>query len=516
MKQIRLSVMIGVPVLAGLFSVAMGRDANWDFLNYRWYTPFSLLHGKLLKDVLISGHATFFNPLLELPFYLLATHVPAIVAGFAVAALDGACFIPLFLMAERTLLVTDPRYRTGAAFLIALTGLLGGGALGQIGVISWDMPLGILEFSSILVLLSDQQRSLSARPISVVRPLLLAGCLAGAAAGLKLTAAVYPLGIVTALLFVSKGSLPMRALRCGLFSAGTIAGLLVCGGYWMVRLYLAFGNPLMPFFNGVFQSPWSVPGSNRDTTFVPQSWDDILAFPFLFTANSRRVAEYYFRDSHMALAYGLIPLAAICLLLRREGSALIAAPAFKFLSVAFLVSYGAWLYLFAIYRYALPLEMLAPLIVVGAIGCLPLPRKATMALAAIVLLVSQATIHAGFNRREWTPEYVSATLPFSIPADALVLMPGSAPEGFIVTSLPPTVEAMRIGSALAVDNLYTGLMASRIADHKGDIYVLYYTQNRQASEEALATYNLAIDGPSCGDIQSNVADPMQICRTVPK
>ena len=166
MKQLRVAMMIGVPILAGLFSVAMGRDANWDFLNYRWYTPFSLLNGKLLKDALVSGHATFFNPLLELPFYLLATHVPGIVAGFGVAVVDGACFIPLFMLAERTLATEDPRYRTVAAFLIALTGLLGGGALGQIGVISWDMALGILEFSSILVLLSHQQKSLSAPPLS--------------------------------------------------------------------------------------------------------------------------------------------------------------------------------------------------------------------------------------------------------------------------------------------------------------------------------------------------------------
>jgi hypothetical protein len=341
--------------------------------------------------------------------------------------------------------------------------------------------------------------------------LLLAGFLAGSAAGLKLTAALYPLGIVTALLACSQGSLCRRMVRCILFSGGTVAGMLVFGGYWMARLYLAFGNPVMPFFNGVFHSPYAAAGSNRDATFIPQDWFSALLFPFLFTMNSRHVAEYDFRDAHIALAYALIPVAALCLAVRRAADPLVALPALKFLGIAFLVSYAAWEYMFSIYRYALPLEMLAPLIVVGAIGCLPLPRKARWILVFGVLLLAQIAVHAGFNRRDWQSEYVAVTLPFAIPDNALVLMPGGAPVGFVVPSLPESVPALRIGSALAEGNRFADIMKDRIAHHTGPLYAVFYPADRNGAVAALAKFGLSL-GPSCGQIVSNVADPLSLCR----
>ena len=151
-------LVLAVPVAAALVSVYLGRDANWDFLNYRWYDPYAYLHGRVGTDLLVAEHATFYNPFLELPFYLAATFLPGIVAGFLVAFAAAAGFIPLFVVSRRALGAPAGMRGFAAPFGIALAGLAGGGVLGQIGIVSWDLALGILTLGAIAVLFHDGQR----------------------------------------------------------------------------------------------------------------------------------------------------------------------------------------------------------------------------------------------------------------------------------------------------------------------------------------------------------------------
>ena len=44
-----------VPILFGLFSLALGQDTNWDLYNYHLYNPFALLNGKLDIDFFAAG-----------------------------------------------------------------------------------------------------------------------------------------------------------------------------------------------------------------------------------------------------------------------------------------------------------------------------------------------------------------------------------------------------------------------------------------------------------------------------
>ena len=53
----------------GAFSLAGGQDVSWDLLSYRLYTPFAVLNGRWGTDVIPAGIHTFFNPLLDIPYY---------------------------------------------------------------------------------------------------------------------------------------------------------------------------------------------------------------------------------------------------------------------------------------------------------------------------------------------------------------------------------------------------------------------------------------------------------------
>src|SRR5262245_58134644 len=60
-------------LIAATISVLLGQDANWDLRNYHLYNPYAFLTGRFWTDLMPAGLQSNFNPLLDLPYYLLAT-----------------------------------------------------------------------------------------------------------------------------------------------------------------------------------------------------------------------------------------------------------------------------------------------------------------------------------------------------------------------------------------------------------------------------------------------------------
>ncbi len=113
-----------------------------------------------------------------------------------------------------------------------------------------------------------------------------AGLLVGAAAGLKLTGAIYGVGLLAAAL-AAGGSAP---LACGAGSALAMAvAFAVTAGPWMATMYERYGNPLFPYFNDVFRSPWADPVSYSATRFGPATSLEWLVFPVPAAGEARRL-----------------------------------------------------------------------------------------------------------------------------------------------------------------------------------------------------------------------------------
>src|ERR1700734_3631580 len=98
-RFLAVAIMCLAPFAFGMLAVALGQDANWDLRNYHWYNAYAFLNGRDGFDLLPSQTPYFYNPALDVPFYLLATHVPAKVAGFALGFVQGLNFILLFMLA---------------------------------------------------------------------------------------------------------------------------------------------------------------------------------------------------------------------------------------------------------------------------------------------------------------------------------------------------------------------------------------------------------------------------------
>ncbi|HYC03659.1 MAG TPA: hypothetical protein VED40_10220 [Azospirillaceae bacterium] len=513
------------PLAFGALALAMGQDANWDLRNYHWYNAYAYVTGRWDLDVAPAQLPTFYNPTLDIPFFLLADAVPARVAGFVLGALQGANLVLLYGLAW-TLLRLDPRPRALSSAALALLGMLGGGTLGLLGTTFYDNVISLFVLGGALLV--------TAAPEDVfrgpVRPAFIrvgiAGFLVGSAVGLKQPSVIFAVGFCFAFLFVA-GSFWRRLFLSFFFGIGVLAAMAVFSGHWMWFLWTDYANPLFPYFNDLFRSPMGVAEPYRDDKFIPHGLDALL-FPFLWAADPKEVGEIIFRD-YRVMAMLLVLLATPLMLLAerlldRTRTASVVPLSARYLLVSATLIYLVWLKLFAIYRYLIPLEMLAPIVIAAAIAFWPLSGRARLAVVAAVLALVAVTAKPGtWGRIPFGERFVEIQAPeLPRPDETLVLMTGYAPTSFLVYGFPPQVPFLRLQSYLVhPDHGETGInlrMRRAIEAHKakgGDFFLLIAHWEVWTIDNVLPAYGMTADAKGCAPVTSNLDEPMMLCPARP-
>ena len=87
----------------GWISLLRGRDVGWDFRNYHWYNPYAWLTGRGDLDVAVAHHATYYNPLVDVPVFVAAQYLPAWCVGFIVGCVHGLNLVLLYFLARAAL-----------------------------------------------------------------------------------------------------------------------------------------------------------------------------------------------------------------------------------------------------------------------------------------------------------------------------------------------------------------------------------------------------------------------------
>jgi hypothetical protein len=172
--------------------------------------------------------------------------IPTALAGFFVYKLAWIMFDALPAR-ERAVAVA-------CAVAIGTTSAMG---LGALAVTMNEWPLAMLVTFALwwLVRAQDAQGSISRSA------LVVAGLSMGVATGAKLTAAPFALAMGIALLVRPRR---LRVVEASWFAAGAACGFAVAYGAWGYALWTHFRNPIFPYANSWFQSPWweakAVPG----------------------------------------------------------------------------------------------------------------------------------------------------------------------------------------------------------------------------------------------------------------
>ncbi len=507
------------------FVVLLGKDTSWDFRNYHWYAPYALLHHRMAMDVAVAHQASYYNPYLDIPFYWLATHTRAWVALAVLGAVQGANIIPLYLIGRATLrfnmTVSDTKFMAGALSLLGLVGAL---TLTEFGTTYYDNVMSVLVLSG-LALLILKRDALREGPLGKAATIAaIAGLITGSAMGLKLPEMPFCVGFAAALLALG-GSWKHQTAR---LLAGGVAGVLGClifSGPWMLSMYHLTGNPLFPYFNEYWRSPLALAAPYRDLRFVPGGFWRQLFFPILFTLDWHVADDLGFQDIRVCLAYLLVIAAGMVWLLRRQSrDPLLEARAAAILLAFSAAAYFAWMRFFAIYRYIILFEMLAPLLIIGAVGLLPLTRRSRYLTLAALCAACLLTARSDFLERAPVEDpYVQAALPpIPHPDKTMVVMTGDAPMGFIATTLPPQIPVLRIDGWMVQPRdgtLLTRQMKQRVAAHLaqgGDLYLIAEAADMTRAHDALGDYGLAIRWSECQQFDTNLIGTYQWCPLAKK
>ena len=481
------AIVIVASLLAGaLYAWFSGEDINWDWQNYHEYGAFALLNGRFDVDVVPGGFQSFLNPLVYVPAYLLRHGVGAPFWGILIGALHGLNLALVWWISRLLLGASASAWAVLASVVIAAFGPM---TLSEVGTSFSDILTALPVIAGLGLILSAGERY-------AVR-LVVAGLLMGAAVGLKLTNATFLIGAVIALVVVDR---PFP--KIGAFAVGSAAGGFATGGAWAWKLWQQFGSPVFPYFNTIFRSPEAPLGPIVDMRFMPHGLLDALAYPFYWLIGDHRSSEFAFRDPRFAVLIVLLAMTVGVGWLRN-------APVFRQRDKQFLlffaVSYGLWLEMFSIQRYAIVLELMAaPLIVLllsrffeTLYAAKGLQTSFAPAVSAVItaLAIIVWTHPADWSRRPWSnpyqPQLSGALL---TPATYLML---EKPTGYVVPLLPPASRAYQL-SDIVLPIVPDGVLDRRIRwglahPLEGGVRALF-RYGTPPRNDLLATYDLELDG----------------------
>jgi hypothetical protein len=405
--------MLAIPIGCGEKAVSVGQDINFDSLNYHVYDAWAFLQGRTFTDVFPAGAQSLVDPLINVPTYLLQAHASPHVASFVIGFEQGLGPVLAMVIVQR--MTRSPLL----GILAGITATISGGFASELGNDMGDSMLAPVFLLAVLFALNairarHTETSTAADPPKPrgrwwrrqvkreYRWWLASGLVAGLGGGLKFAELPIAVGVVAASVVVT-GPVGRRAQRLLVSGLGGIIGVALTAGQWTIELWQHYGDPFA-FLGGPllgFSDPYFAPPTPSGASAVEplpiraiqMLWSPVTAFfhPLEFSELPVREASLAAATAMVfALAIVAVGVLAVRLPHRRRASrqSLPTSPATTdgavatdfdwFVVTVLVVSVLLWSDFLRIYRYLIPLEVLAPVLLVATsrriIGFVRLPR----------------------------------------------------------------------------------------------------------------------------------------------
>jgi hypothetical protein len=465
---------IAIPLVFGLWSLWLGQDSNWDLLNYHLYNAFSFLNGKLHTDLAPAGMQSYFNPLLDVSYYMMNKWLPAQVVGFLMGVIHGLNFVLVLEIARRALANLPEEDRFRVPLLLSVAGCLTANFLSGIGNSMGDNTTTLFVLGALLLVLRNWKQFAN-WSLAKAAILLGIGAIVGVGTGLKLTNAVYALALCAG--FLAYPSSWFARIRLSfVFGIGVLVGLAISNGYWLLEMWRTFGNPLFPQFSSIFPNPLAVKMSVGDSSWLPNGILEIILWPFILTFDSQRVGQAKLHQVVWALLYILFwwwAAARLAGRLRRSHTSF--DPRVKYLIVFVATGFVLWMLLFSIYRYIVPIEMVAPLVVFILLTKLLAYEKARFVAARMLGAATLIVLAGGvstWGHAGWANPAFQVDIPrLDEPEKTTVLVAATAPSAWLATAFPTSVAFASIGGFFQTP-AFTARIHEMIASRSGPAFVI--------------------------------------------
>ena len=409
---------------------AVFRFEQWfDFFNYHYYNVWAFFNGRNDIDVAPAFINTFFSPFADIPVYGLinALNDNPVVFSAVMAVPYG---LMLFIVYKTAAIFFSPDDRNGRVKIIMtlLLCVCSTNIASQISTTTNDLTLSVFVLAAGYLLLK------APLPPLFTKTCLAAGFLLGAAAGLKLTFCPYAAAAgMTLTLFYKQLKNPLKTIF--LFSAAVLTGFLITYGYWGWILWKNYQNPVFPFFNSVFHSPYWQGEDYKDVRYFDKSITVLFFYPFLMFCNVGSEIPLVSILNFSYLRYPVAYVAFICftaVFLKSKRRFPPDFSGFSFLTLWLCLVYVLWLFFYRVDRYLIPFEALLSIVLIRYFFKeeeLSLKNKKVKLFLIFIFIVSLFLPFSNYRRPASEP-----LLPVRralLPKDSLLLIAGSPAAIFV-------------------------------------------------------------------------------------
>lgn len=440
---------LSISIILGIISTFLGQDINGDIWNYHWYNAYSYLNNRLFYDLAPADAHSYFNPYLDVLFYLGITHLPAYEYMFLIGFLHGLISFPIlsicgfFLQNQKSLF----------KYIITLICCFGSiFFIGELGTSIHDNTTSLLNLSSFALLLKSNNKV-------NYKYLIISGIIVGISCGLKLTNSIYVITLIVLTFFLNRNcfNLKHNIKLSVVYGFSALVGIILISGHWFWQLYIHYGNPIFPFYNHIFKSPYAsvLPSATKHKYFFSEKGLEHFFYPFYFAEHIDRVASVAPKKITLYLtlcSYIIIPIAAIVNVCRYNFKLLFKSKFFLIL-VFFFTSFFTWQLFFGVYRYLISTDLLLPLFIFYSGLQLSKDKinfKISMSFLIFILILTIFNFRGGYpdwGRAKPTQPYFNAVIPKELKNAKIIFTTGKY-SAWEIPIIQPAGHVIPLGNML--------------------------------------------------------------------
>lgn len=461
--------MVWVPFFFGLWSLILGQDRSSDLANYHLYNGYAFLHGKTEVDFGVASIQTYFNPILDVFYYFLNTHLYPPLFGFLIGFIHGLNYTLVYKIGQVLVGAKLKKQADRLIFLLSIAGVLTSNFLSVIGTSSGDNISALLILLSLLLVINKWGELQSPSNVRIFS-LILAGIFVGTATTLKLTNASYALSLCLSLIFIPIPYIK-RLKLIFIYGFGALIGFLIFGGFWYFKIWNLFHNPFFPIFNNIFQI--NPDGNSTIFHWGPNTIWEVLLWPFIITIDTERMAG---GKIHQIIWPVLYILAITCIYKNRfkKNSSIKLNSLDIYVTSFIFIGFVVWMKAFCVQRYLIPLELIAPCLIF--ILCLNLFKNKEFFKIIIISNIILVLLggYGNYGHTEWQNPPFKIDLPYiKDPSNSSVIIINNE-VGWLVTLFPKELSFVRLDAFEKKYNKYAYNILNKKSGQKFYLFNGYY------------------------------------------
>lgn len=239
-------VFISIPIYLGRIGL------SWDGLNHQIYLGWVADSPRFDRDYMAASLQAYQFPYLYWPVYKLAiSGVSGITAGAVLSSLH-LIVVPPVWMVSKSLIPGKDLLSIGLRTAAVILGFLSAVPLKTLEATGNDLLAAAPMLWGIAIAFKALASEQFVGEQSCTRAAILSGLMGGIAVAAKFSNG--PLAVVLPLLFLFAQGTPLQRIKWVVLNGAALGiGFVVTYSYWGYQLWLQFGNPIFPFYDGYFE-----------------------------------------------------------------------------------------------------------------------------------------------------------------------------------------------------------------------------------------------------------------------